>query len=462
LVDGRARANAVGAAAVVNALAVAVVLVLAGLAISHGAFGRPGIWAVAAATAFAGWSTLRLPGNRTIIIADAFYIPALVAYGPRGGIVVVAVGIAIQALSRPAPSWFRTLFLAGMTSGVYLTAALVVSLVGVPAGGLGRLFGVTSAAFAGALVGSIAYGWLISSVYVRQILHPLVNFDESDREAAPIQVAIELPISLAVAAWVAAAPWFALLMYLPFLASTVVGRRSAELDNRVAFLRSSFSRYVPEAVVDTLVESGEHIELGGAEREVSVLFCDIRGFTAWSETLGASEVIEQLNELLGDLAGAVFETQGTLDKFTGDGLMAFWGAPLEQPDHAERAARAARHMVEALHERNRSRCDAGLPALAIGIGIHSGPAVVGNVGSESRHDYTAIGDTVNTAARLEAATREVGAIAVVSAATWSLLSAELRVDGGHHGGVSVKGKREPIDTHVLIPLAAAGADERAA
>jgi len=198
-------------------------------------------------------------------------------------------------------------------------------------------------------------------------------------------------------------------------------------------------------VADELANSGQEIRLGGEQREVSVLFCDIRGFTAWSELAGAEEVIAQLNVLLRELSAAVMEAGGTLDKYTGDGLMAFWNAPLDQDDHASLACTAALDMLVRLQSSNDERILAGLAPFEIGVGVHSGLAVVGNIGHEDRLDYTAIGDTVNTSARLEAATKEVGSPVLLSAATRDLLPPRLRDLCADRGSVSVKGKQLPIE-----------------
>jgi len=210
-----------------------------------------------------------------------------------------------------------------------------------------------------------------------------------------------------------------------------------------------FGRYVPSHVADQLAASDQEVRLGGEARDISVLFVDIRGFTAWAETVDAESVITELNHLLGGLSDAVMQADGTLDKYTGDGLMAFWGAPLEQPDHAERAWSAGVDMLMRLRDFNRERVASGLTRFDIGIGIHSGTAVVGNVGSEQRLDYTAIGDTVNTAARIEAATKEVGSPLLISQATWEELPLDRRRSTESAGEIMVKGKRHPITVHSL-------------
>lgn len=239
------------------------------------------------------------------------------------------------------------------------------------------------------------------------------------------------------------------------LAPYTIARQIFVRSERVVHLHELFSRYVPASMVDIVVKQSNRIELGGSEQEISVLFCDIRGFTSWSESLPAPQVIEQLNELLGDLTDAVFATGGTLDKFTGDGLMAFWGAPLDQPNHADRACRTALGMVQRLEARNTSRVAAGLPTLAIGVGVHSGTAVVGNVGHAQRHDYTAIGDTVNLSARLEAATKEVGHDIVISLETHMLLGTSLQDLSRRRGTIRVKGRTRPVEVFSISNTASA-------
>jgi adenylate cyclase len=146
------------------------------------------------------------------------------------------------------------------------------------------------------------------------------------------------------------------------------------------------------------------------------------------------------------------DEDGTLDKFTGDGLMAFWGAPFEQPDHAARACRAALAMLQNLDRVNQRRAADGQEPFAIGVGVHSGTAVVGNVGHDKRLDYTAIGDTVNLAARLEAATKELGSVMLVSASTIGRLSEEMRERAMRIGDITVKGRKQPVEVWALQPL----------
>jgi adenylate cyclase len=180
-------------------------------------------------------------------------------------------------------------------------------------------------------------------------------------------------------------------------------RRAGETER----MRSLFARYTSEAVVEEILKSGE-VVLTGEKREVTALFADIRNFTALAELLPAEQVVAILNQVLGRLADAVLICGGTLDKFLGDGLMAVFGAPVGHEDDALRAVQAAQMMMQAvqlLNEEGRARFEGGFlahqpPALELGIGINSGVAVVGSVGSAVRTEYTCIGDAVNVAARL--------------------------------------------------------------
>ena len=176
-----------------------------------------------------------------------------------------------------------------------------------------------------------------------------------------------------------------------------------------------FSRYVAGDVVAELLDMRDSISVGGERRNVTILFSDIRGFTAHAEHADPEHLVEQLNCYFEEMLEAIEVQRGTFDKFIGDGLMAMFGAPLHMDDHVERACAAALDMVARLEQVNRERSAQGLPPLDIGIGIHTGEAVVGNIGSPARRvEYTAIGDTVNIASRLESSTKQFGVRILVS------------------------------------------------
>lgn len=189
------------------------------------------------------------------------------------------------------------------------------------------------------------------------------------------------------------------------------------------YIRQAFGRYVSPTLLARIEQSPEALRLGGVNREITVLFMDIRGFTALSETLTPQETIRFLNTVHGALSVPVVEMDGTLDKYIGDSIMAFWNAPLDVGDHAAKAAEAALRMREALQRLNEVGAF-GLPPgqrVRIGIGIHTGVACVGNVGTQSRLNYSAVGDTVNTAARIESACKDFATDILVSGATASLI-----------------------------------------
>lgn len=166
---------------------------------------------------------------------------------------------------------------------------------------------------------------------------------------------------------------------------------------------NTFKRYVaPEIVNEILKEGTDSLELGGKLTQIAVLFVDIRGFTPMSEMLTPGQVVEILNRYLTLISRCILENGGTLDKFVGDAAMAFWGAPLPQEDYVMNAVRAAMDMVKGSQALSRELMERYGRTVSFGIGVHVGEAVVGNIGSPQRMDYTAIGDTVNTAARLEA------------------------------------------------------------
>jgi adenylate cyclase len=219
--------------------------------------------------------------------------------------------------------------------------------------------------------------------------------------------------------------------------------REAFIRRRV---RDTFARFVPEQVVgQVLAQTDEDLRLAGRKMEVTVLFSDIRGFTTFSETRDPGEVLEILNRYHEEMTDAVMDHGGTLISFMGDGIYAVFGAPIEQPDHADRAMASAREMLErrlpAFNDWMRER---GVKdGFQIGIGLNSGPVMAGNIGSRERMEYTTIGDTVNTAARLEGMTKGSGHSLFLADSTRELLSA---ADGelSFVDSMSVRGRAEEI------------------
>lgn len=231
----------------------------------------------------------------------------------------------------------------------------------------------------------------------------------------------------------------------------------AELNNQakgfnkmLAGLRS-FETYVPRTLVSKLIgEDKSHVTLS-RDKELTIMFTDIVGFTAMSEGLSAEETAELVNEHFAILGKSVEDEGGTIDKYIGDALMAFWGAPDDQSDTAARACRAAIAIKAALSKDNKRRERDGKKAIRVRIGIHTGPALVGNIGTPGRVNYTIIGDTVNTCQRLEALGKTFDdgedAIILISDATYQQLPQEIETD--HVGTFELKGKSEKIVVHKL-------------
>ncbi|MEQ1888716.1 MAG: adenylate/guanylate cyclase domain-containing protein [Alphaproteobacteria bacterium] len=221
-------------------------------------------------------------------------------------------------------------------------------------------------------------------------------------------------------------------------------------------VRSAFNRYLAPAAIDRLVLDPGQLKLGGEMRTMTFMFSDIRGFTTISERLDPEELTRFINRFLTPMTNAILETGGTIDKYMGDCIMAFWNAPLDDPDHAQNACRAALKMLRALDDLN-SELDATMPGmrLAIGIGINSGPCCVGNLGSEYRFDYSVLGNDVNIASRLEGQSKAYSLTALVGENAHALAPhfAMLELDQ-----IMVKGKTVPITVWGLLGDAALQTD----
>jgi adenylate cyclase len=246
--------------------------------------------------------------------------------------------------------------------------------------------------------------------------------------------------------------WFAAVAPLAALLLATLAMNAVSFlaeRRRAQEIRGAFAMYVSRAVVDEMIADPRRLRLGGERRELTLLFTDLAGFTALSERLAPEAVAAVINLYLNEMTRIVMDSGGTVDKFIGDAVMAFWGAPLEDPRHAARAVRAAQDMQAAMAALQPRFAALGAGPLRLRIGLHSGPAIVGNMGSDRRFDYTALGDAVNLASRLEGANKAYGTGILLTADTAAQLGGDVplrRVDR-----VRVKGKGIPVD--IFTPCA---------
>lgn len=221
-------------------------------------------------------------------------------------------------------------------------------------------------------------------------------------------------------------------------------------EENVKYIRNTFSKFVSKDVVDELLKNPDLIQLGGSRREITVFFSDVRGFTTLSEALSPEELVKLLNEYLSVMTEIIIDYKGTIDKYMGDAIMAFWGAPVDLEDHAYYACVAALSQMKKLHELQSNWKARNLPSIDIGIGLNTGPAVVGNMGSAQRMDYTCMGDTVNLGSRLEGSNKTYTTNIIISEYTYERVKD--RVYARELDLVQVKGKTHPVRIYELMGL----------
>ncbi len=244
--------------------------------------------------------------------------------------------------------------------------------------------------------------------------------------------------------WVLHVLWVPVGVTVLYTGSLAANYLRAAVERRK--ITSTFQRYVAPEIVRELLKEGEALELGGKQVNIAVLFVDVRGFTPMSELLEPGQVVEILNRYLTLISECILGNHGTLDKFVGDAAMAFWGAPLPQEDYVMLAARAAMDMVKGSRALSEELMAQYGRTVSFGVGIHVGEAVVGNIGSLRRMDYTAIGDTVNTAARLEA--NAPGGTIYISRAVADALQGRIAATS-LGGSVKLKGKKDGFEVLTL-------------
>ncbi len=243
------------------------------------------------------------------------------------------------------------------------------------------------------------------------------------------------------------------LVGLTLLYGAMVFFRFLTTDAAKRQIRRAFGYYVDPTLLAQIEKSGDALTLGGEMREVSVMFSDVRGFTPLSEKLTPPQILALLNTMFGALGSEITGRLGTIDKFIGDAIMAFWNAPVDVPNHPRLAAEAALGMRKRLRALNDAdsfglkRNAVGVDEVVSGVGISTGEALVGNMGLETRFDYSALGDTVNVASRVESACKEMGYDLLVTSATRTAAGDLAFLDAG---SISLKGKSERVAIHLLV------------
>jgi class 3 adenylate cyclase/CheY-like chemotaxis protein len=224
-----------------------------------------------------------------------------------------------------------------------------------------------------------------------------------------------------------------------------IERLVEDLEVRNRFIKNTFGRYLSDEIVDVVLESPEGLKLGGERRQVTILMSDLRGFTSVAERLGPEHVVRMLNHYLGTMADVIMKHRGTIDEFIGDAILVIFGAPVQRDDDAQRAVACATEMQIAMAQVNSWNRAEGLPEVEMGIALHTGEVVVGNIGSQKRAKYGVVGTTVNLTSRIE--TYTVGGQVLLSEATLRAAGGAVTVAG--QMAVRAKGAREPIVAYDL-------------
>lgn len=375
---------------------------------------------------------------RTVSLADVVD-RALPAGALQGKVVLVGVTLVGQYDQVVTP--FRNL-----EAGIYAHAAMLSSILS------GRFLQRGTGAVLAELVFLLGAGLLLGLVLPRA--SPWL------KAAVPLALVVGwmLVVQLALRRGVVLASALPLAnVFLTAFAVVFVGYLST--DREKIRLRRTFRYYVAESVMTEMLDHPELLRLGGEKRDCTVLFSDIRGFTAISESMAPEALVKFINGYLSPMTRIVLDEGGTLDKYIGDALMAFWGAPVPQEDHALRACRTALRFLEELEQlRPRWRAE-GLPDIDIGVGINTGPMVVGNMGSDLRFDYTVMGDAVNMASRLEGANKLFHTNILVSEDTWKRIASQ--ATGRRLGSLRLRGRSEPVRVWELLALRLPTPEEQA-
>jgi adenylate cyclase len=239
--------------------------------------------------------------------------------------------------------------------------------------------------------------------------------------------------------------WMLLLSYIVITVYRIVFE-----EGNTRYIRQTFSKFVSKDIVNELLQDPDNLKLGGEKKDITVMFSDVRGFTTISEGMSPEDLVALLNDYLSEMSEVILDSKGTIDKYIGDAIMAFWGAPLPMEDHAFQACRACVLQMDLLHRLAPQWEKTYGINIDIGIGLNTGPAVVGNMGSSHRMDYTLMGDTVNLGARLEGSNKMYGTKIIISEFTYAQV--QDRVIVRELDKVKVKGKTEPVVIYELVDI----------
>lgn len=282
------------------------------------------------------------------------------------------------------------------------------------------------------------------------------------QSVAAFLVFLPLPIVVGLLAYAAGQWWPVMVGELSTLLALVGGVviNYATEGRQKTFIKQAFRHYLSPAVIERILDDPSRLKLGGERREMSIFFSDLQGFSSISERLQPDELITLLNEYLSDMTDIILEEGGTLDKYEGDAIIAFWNAPIDQPDHAQRACRTALRCQQKLASRREEFKERFGAELHMRIGINTGEVAVGNMGSSERFDYTVLGDAANLAARLEGANKAFGTFLMVAESTWT--AAAGTVEGRELGRLRVVGREQPVRVYEPTALKGEGGSDKIA
>jgi len=351
---------------------------------------------------------------------------------------IVIVGKSLKSATEKTSDYFATPYLMqrgfGLMSGVELQANMVLNFL------------------QDDFVRSINITWKIALTFLAALFGSFMQVWWKPIRSACLAVAGAL-LCVTISAlvfnrlriWLPAIS-FLFLFLLPYAIFGVHAYVRSESRRRE--LRRIFAQYLSPSILKNILDHPENVRLGGVKVEATVFFSDIAGFTTMSEKMQPEEISHLLNIYLSEMTKIIFDQQGTIDKFIGDAIMAFWGVPLPDDDHAFHACTAALEMQRRLKEMRRNMALQGYPELFVRIGINTGMVIAGNMGSHELFDYTVLGDTVNVASRLEGANKEFGTSIIISASVFEKVKDSVRVR--LLGMVTVKGKTEGVIIYELL------------